>query len=126
MTGIPFHVSTNLLRVGINKNRGLSGPSIMSGAGVGVSVGWGVSDGTGVSVRVGIVVGVDVGVIVGVLEAAAAVSAADVVASSSGEGPQADNEMQKSIRINPRLTFFVKNIMSLLLMLSGFNETIKI
>jgi hypothetical protein len=71
-------------------------------------------------------VGGGVGVIVGVLVAAAAVSAADVTANSSGEGPQADNKMQNNSKVIPRLNFFVKNIISLLLLLSGFNETIKI
>jgi hypothetical protein len=66
-------------------------------------------------------VGVDDGI--GVLVAAAAVWAADVAASSSGDGPQADNKIQNSIKVNPRLNVFVRYIISLLLLLSGFNET---
>jgi hypothetical protein len=57
---------------------------------------------------------VGTGVEVDVLVAAAAVSAADVAASSSGEGPQADNKMQNNIRTNPILNFFVKFMIDLL------------
>ena len=57
----------------------------------------------------GVEVGVGVDVGRGVGEAAETVSAADVAASSSGEGPQADNKMQNRIKITTRLNFFVKN-----------------
>jgi hypothetical protein len=57
--------------------------------------------------------------------AAAAVSAADVAACSSGEGPQADNKMQNSIKANPRMNLLDKNIISLLLLLSGLYELIR-
>ena len=80
-----------------------------------------------VGASVGVWGGVSVRVIVGVLVAAtAAVPAADVADSSSGEGPQADNQMQNSNMVIPRLNFFVINIIPLLLLLSGFIETIKI
>jgi hypothetical protein len=88
------------------------------GRGVGVDV--------GIGVNVGIFVGMGVEDGMGVLVAAAAVSAADVAASSSGEGPQDDINMQNSIKVNIRKIFFVKNIWSLLLLLSGFNETNKV
>jgi hypothetical protein len=69
---------------------------------VGVTVG-------GMGVRVG------VGVIVNMLVAAAAVSAAEVAASSSDEGPQADNPI--TIRINSGLmiVLIIKGILALLL-----------
>jgi len=96
---------------------------MMSGAGVGVSVGLGVSDGTGVLVAVGGVVGVYVGVMVGVLVAAAAVSAADVAASSSGEGPQADNKMQNSSRAINKSILLYLNITCLLFVFCESGET---
>jgi hypothetical protein len=59
--------------------------------------------------------GIRVGVFEGVLVAAAAVSAAEVASSSSGEGPQDDNKMHNSIKTNPGFNFLVKNIINLLL-----------
>jgi hypothetical protein len=47
-------------------------------------------------------------------------------ACSSDVLPQPDNKIQNRINGNPRLNFLDKNIISLLLLLSGFNETNKI
>ena len=60
----------------------------------------------------GMGVEVVVGVIVNVLVAAAAA----VAVNSSGEGPQAENNMPCSIKINPRIDLFFIGNMPLLLL----------
>jgi hypothetical protein len=71
----------------------------------------------GVGVEVGVLV--DVGVMVGVLVAAAAVSATEVAACSSGDGPQLINNMPLRITVIPIHIFFLDNILNPLLLLKS-------